>query len=242
MKYIIILVISFINIYSHAQDLNKVKAYSAESFYHLFNNRLADTNVKVVEDEAAEFIKNLIKDVKWYNKTVKPLGEGLLIEFKPNEGIYLGYNGFAVIDSLEIIKQSYTYPKKSRNRVKEIIDSYYSPSSKNTIRRYDKHSLSVAYISSNPCFFNPRKKSVKVFFNVKINTESVSMDYHIDKDKNGSIVVFRHISLWNVKTRTDGFVKLQVDEHNMKKLLALIPDWYSMSDSERMRYLDNHIK
>ena len=68
------------------------------------------------------------------------------------------------------------------------------------------------------------------------------MDYHIDKDMNGSIVVFRHISLWNVKTRTDGFVKLQVDEHNMKKLLALIPDWYSMSDSERMRYLDNHIK
>ena len=113
MKYIIILVISFINIYSHAQDLNKVKAYSAESFYHLFNNRLADTNVKVVEDEDAEFIKNIIKDVKWYNKTVKPLGEGLLIEFKPNEGIYLGYNGFAVIDSLEIIKQSYTYPKKS---------------------------------------------------------------------------------------------------------------------------------
>ncbi|MBQ2950140.1 MAG: hypothetical protein IJE12_03705 [Prevotella sp.] len=219
-----------------------MKAYSAESFYHLFNNRLADTNVKVVEDEDAEFIKNIIKDVKWYNKTVKPLGEGLLIEFKPNEGIYLGYNGFAVIDSLEIIKQSYTYPKKSRNRVKEIIDSYYSPSSKNTIRRFDKHSLSVAYISSNPCFFNPRKKSVKVFFNVKINTESVSMDYHIDKDKNGSIVVFRHISLWNVKTCTDGFVKLQVDEHNMKKLLALIPDWYSMSDSERMRYLDNHIK
>lgn len=189
MKYIIILVISFINIYSHAQDLNKVKAYSAESFYHLFNNRLADTNVKVVEDEDAEFIKNIIKDVKWYNKTVKPLGEGLLIEFKPNEGIYLGYNGFAVVDSLEIIKQSYTYPKKSRNRVKEIIDSYYSPSSKNTIRRYDKHSLSVAYISSNPCFFNPRKKSVKVFFNVKINTESVSMDYHIDKDKNGSICI-----------------------------------------------------
>lgn len=242
MKNIIILVISFISIYSHAQDNNTVRAYSAESFYHLFNERLADMNAKVVEGEDAEFIKSIIKDVKWYNKTVKPLGEGLLIEFKPNEGIYLGYNGFAVIDSSEIIKQSYTYPKKSRNRVKEIIDSYYSPPSMNTIKKYDNHSLSVAYISSNPCFFNPRKKSVRVFFNVKINTESVSVDYHIDKDKNGSLIVFRHISLWNVKTRTDGSVKLQADEHAMKKLLALIPDWNSMSDSERMRYLDNHIK
>ena len=81
-----------------------------------------------------------------------------------------------------------------------------------------------------------------MFFNVKINTESVSVDYHIDKDKNGSLIVFRHISLWNVKARTDGSVKLQADEHAMKKLLALIPDWNSMSDSERMRYLDNHIK
>ena len=35
--------------------------------------------------------------------------------------------------------------------------------------------------------------------------------------------------------------KKEIDEHTLTKLLALIPKWDFMSDSEKMKFLDSHL-
>lgn len=248
MKYILLAIALLFNMCVQAQETTKAKAYSAESFYELDSERLADKDVKELADNDVDEIKRIIREVRWLNKTSKPLGAGVFVEFKPKEGLYLGYNGFAAIDSLGLIIQSYSYPKKSRSRIKEIIDSYYiSPSAEKKLKSYYDYPLSVVSISSNLCYFNPIKDNVNVLFYVKISNEYVPVYYRIGKAKNDSLIVSRSISLWHRIDNINDLSKIykngkkEIDEHILTKLLALIPKWDFMSDSEKMKFLDSHL-
>lgn len=248
------------------QEDDTVRVYSAFSRQFLKSERLVNQkSILLTKAEIKQFNQLFESTKQSHRQSYSPLTqEGIFIEVRPREGKKYGYyispKKYAPISTTDYGSDGYKIPKKKRPQIKQLLE-YYRQQLPDTLKfmqhNYQQANLTVTPL--NKCTFNSMKKMVTLFFHTRVDSSTiVSIQYRVYKSKKWGITVWREIPLWEymsyLDTDKEGNIRIYNDSKDTytftdqqypeseEILWEIFPEWKNMSNSERMKMLDDYFE